>query len=91
MAPYAQSLMAAGSLKFTPHYMLWSCPEEFLNTTQCQTECILNGTYCSPDPDDDPKQGYSGRDVLMVRRACTLHAGLPPHQPACRPVACVTV
>lgn len=71
MKPFAQALEVAGALKFAPHYLLWSCPDEFKNTTQCQTECIMNGTYCTPDPDDDPNVGYEGRDVLMVRTQLT--------------------
>ncbi|KXZ50058.1 hypothetical protein GPECTOR_18g38 [Gonium pectorale] len=72
MKDRAQSLETAGRAKFTPHYLLWNCPEAFLNTTECLGECIMNGTYCVPDPDNDPTRGYSGRDVLMMnmRQLC---------------------
>jgi hypothetical protein len=34
-----------------------------------QSECFNNGTYCVPEPDNDPEKGYSGRDVLLVSAA----------------------
>ncbi|KAG2428538.1 hypothetical protein HYH02_014342 [Chlamydomonas schloesseri] len=72
MKDKAQALEAAGKATFSPHYLLWNCPPAFLNTTECQTECIMNGTYCVPDPDDDPTKGYSGREVLAMnlRQLC---------------------
>ncbi|PNW86726.1 hypothetical protein CHLRE_02g095111v5 [Chlamydomonas reinhardtii] len=72
MKDKAQALETAGKVKFSPHYLLWNCPAAFINTTECQTECIMNGTYCVPDPDDDPTKGYSGRDVLAInmRQLC---------------------
>ncbi len=59
-------LQKAGKLAFSPHYLMWSCPPEFLNTTECASECFHNGTYCVPEPDKDATKGPSGRDVLKV-------------------------
>jgi hypothetical protein len=57
-------------MRFRPHYLIWVCaggdsPE------MCDSQCIRDGAYCAPDPDEDIHKGYSGADVLRVRR--------PPH------------
>ncbi|KAG2487035.1 hypothetical protein HYH03_014281 [Edaphochlamys debaryana] len=72
MRDKAQAMEARGQARFTPHYLLWNCPAAFLNTTECKTECVMNGTYCVPDPDDDTSKGYSGKDVLLMnmRQLC---------------------
>ena len=39
---------------------------------ECVSQCINNGRYCCPDPDDDFEAGYSGRDVVIenLRTLC---------------------
>ncbi|ESW06551.1 hypothetical protein PHAVU_010G057200 [Phaseolus vulgaris] len=68
----AQLLEQKGFAKFTPHYITWYCPEAFILSQQCKSQCINNGRYCAPDPELDYKRGYSGRDVVIqnLRQVC---------------------
>jgi hypothetical protein len=50
---------------FHPHYLIWVC-QPGSNQEECDSQCIANGAYCCPDPDDDISRGYAGRDVLRV-------------------------
>ena len=52
---------------FTPHYLVWVCPDSYHKSTECESQCIRRGRYCTPDPDGDTEKGYSGRDVVQVR------------------------
>ncbi|MEW5305678.1 MAG: hypothetical protein WDW36_008204 [Sanguina aurantia] len=75
MGPIAQALQSSNATVFTPHYMVWNCPENYTQTPECVSECINNGRYCSPDPDLDPaaiSTGYSGKDVVLMnmRQLC---------------------
>ncbi len=54
-------------VQFTPHYLTWVCQYAADTPEECQSQCIRGGRYCCPDPDDNIQQGYSGRDVLLVR------------------------
>ncbi|KAL8262277.1 hypothetical protein R6Q59_026326 [Mikania micrantha] len=40
--------------------------------TNSNDECINNGRYCAPDPDEDFGRGYEGKDVVVqnLRQAC---------------------
>ena len=51
---------------FTPHYIVWVCPDVYRASEECQQQCIHNGRYCTPDPDGDLMAGYSGKDVVQV-------------------------
>ena len=62
----AVTLAETGSSFFTPHYFLFSCPEEYVGSDDCKSMCVMNGRYCSDDPDDDYDSGYSGIDVLFM-------------------------
>lgn len=53
--------------RFTPHYIVWVCPESYRASDECQSQCIHNGRYCTPDPDGDLLAGYSGKDIVQVR------------------------
>ncbi|XP_054785284.1 vacuolar-sorting receptor 1-like isoform X2 [Prosopis cineraria] len=68
----AQLLERKGFTQFTPHYITWYCPEAFINSKQCKSECINHGRYCAPDPELDFSRGYEGKDVVMqnLRQAC---------------------
>lgn len=55
--------------RFTPHYIVWVCPESYRSSDECQSQCIHNGRYCTPDPDGDLQAGYSGRDIVQVHPA----------------------
>lgn len=55
-----------GWTKFTPHYIVWVCPSAYRDSEECMAQCIRNGRYCSPDPDGNLKEGYSGADVVQV-------------------------
>ena len=35
-------------------------------SSECTSQCIHKGRYCSPDPDGNLTQGYSGSDVVQV-------------------------
>uniref|UniRef100_A0A7N0ZWS1 EGF-like calcium-binding domain-containing protein n=1 Tax=Kalanchoe fedtschenkoi TaxID=63787 RepID=A0A7N0ZWS1_KALFE len=68
----AQILERKGYTQFTPHYITWYCPLAFILTKQCKAQCINNGRYCAPDPDQDFTKGYDGKDVVLqnLRQAC---------------------
>ncbi|KAL3159117.1 hypothetical protein ABBQ32_011113 [Trebouxia sp. C0010 RCD-2024] len=58
--------------RFTPHYIVWVCPRVYRKSEECQSQCIHQGRYCTPDPDGDLQNGYSGRDVVQenLRQLC---------------------
>ncbi|KAL1329514.1 hypothetical protein HN51_046633 [Arachis hypogaea] len=68
----AQLLEQKGFTQFTPHFITWYCPQAFILSKQCKAQCINNGRYCAPDPDQDFSRGYDGRDVVIqnLRQAC---------------------
>lgn len=68
----AQILEKSGYTRFTPRYITWYCPEAFLLSKQCQSQCINHGRYCAPDPEQDFTSGYDGKDVVLqnLRQAC---------------------
>ncbi|XP_057435410.1 vacuolar-sorting receptor 1-like isoform X2 [Lotus japonicus] len=68
----AQLLERKGFAQFTPRYITWYCPEEFRLSKQCKSQCINNGRYCAPDPEQDFSKGYDGKDVVVqnLRQAC---------------------
>ncbi|XP_020575329.1 vacuolar-sorting receptor 1-like isoform X1 [Phalaenopsis equestris] len=68
----AQVLEKKGYAQFTPHYITWYCPEVFLLSKQCKSQCINHGRYCAPDPEQDFSKGYDGRDVVIqnIRQIC---------------------
>lgn len=69
---HAQILERGGHTHFTPHYITWYCPEAFLLTKQCKSQCINHGRYCAPDPNQDISSGYDGKDVVIenLRQLC---------------------
>lgn len=68
----AQILEQKGYTQFTPHYITWYCPEAFKSSKQCKSQCINQGRYCAPDPEQDFSKGYDGRNVVEqnLRQAC---------------------
>ncbi|XP_010529937.1 PREDICTED: vacuolar-sorting receptor 1 isoform X2 [Tarenaya hassleriana] len=68
----AQILEKGGYTQFTPHYITWYCPESFLLSKQCKSQCINHGRYCAPDPEQDFTKGYDGKDVVVqnLRQVC---------------------
>ncbi|XP_068640699.1 vacuolar-sorting receptor 6-like [Aristolochia californica] len=69
---HAQILEKGGYTLFTPHYITWYCPEAFLLSKQCKSQCINHGRYCAPDPEQDFGEGYEGKDVVIenLRQLC---------------------
>ncbi|XP_010914289.1 vacuolar-sorting receptor 6 [Elaeis guineensis] len=69
---HAQLLEKGGYTQFTPHYITWYCPEPFILSKQCKSQCINNGRYCAPDPEQDFGEGYDGKDVVIenLRQLC---------------------
>lgn len=47
MAPIAKTLTDSGLATFTPHYMVWTCPEEYRGSPECESQCIRDGVYCA--------------------------------------------
>ncbi|KAL5991319.1 Vacuolar-sorting receptor 2 [Asimina triloba] len=68
----AQILEQKGYTQFTPHYITWYCPEAFILSKQCKSQCINHGRYCAPDPEQDFSRGYDGKDVVVqnLRQIC---------------------
>ncbi|RWR79049.1 EGF-like calcium-binding domain-containing protein [Cinnamomum micranthum f. kanehirae] len=68
----AQILERKGYTQFTPHYITWYCPEAFILSKQCKSQCINHGRYCAPDPEQDFSRGYDGKDVVVqnLRQVC---------------------
>lgn len=71
----AQILEQKGYTQFTPHYITWYCPEAFKLSKQCKSQCINNGRYCAPDPEQDFSKGYDGKNVVVqnLRQACVFN------------------
>ncbi|CAL5410657.1 unnamed protein product [Camellia sinensis] len=69
---HAQILEKGGYSQFTPRYITWFCPRPFLLSSQCKSQCINRGRYCAPDPEQDFKEGYQGKDVVIenLRQLC---------------------
>ncbi|EFJ06539.1 hypothetical protein SELMODRAFT_269926 [Selaginella moellendorffii] len=68
----AQILEQKGYTQFTPHYITWYCPDAFILSKQCKSQCINHGRYCAPDPEQDFNHGYDGKDVVVenLRQLC---------------------
>ncbi|KAK1279509.1 Vacuolar-sorting receptor 7 [Acorus gramineus] len=69
---HAQILERGGYTQFRPHYITWFCPEIFIKSRQCRSQCINNGRYCVPDPEQNFHEGYEGKDVVIenLRQLC---------------------
>ncbi|XP_022984499.1 vacuolar-sorting receptor 4-like [Cucurbita maxima] len=72
----AQILERRHYTQFTPHYITWFCPEAFTLSRQCKSQCINHGRYCAPDPEQDFRSGYDGKDVVIenLRQLCVYRA-----------------
>ncbi|PRW50883.1 vacuolar-sorting receptor 3-like [Chlorella sorokiniana] len=70
--PVAKEFDAHNWTVFTPHYIVWICPTPYRSSSECNSQCIHKGRYCSPDPDGNLTQGYSGSDVVQenLRQLC---------------------
>ncbi|TYI35872.1 hypothetical protein ES332_A03G105800v1 [Gossypium tomentosum] len=79
----AQVLEQKGYTQFIPHYITWYCPEAFLLSKQCKSQCINHGRYCAPDPEQDFSKGYDGKDVVLqnLRQACFLKVANESRKP----------
>lgn len=66
------SCRTQGLVDFRPHYLIWVC-QGSSSKEECDSQCIRDGAYCCPDPDDNIHQGYSGADVLKVRPSGEAH------------------
>uniref|UniRef100_A0A2P2MBE1 Uncharacterized protein MANES_09G118400 n=1 Tax=Rhizophora mucronata TaxID=61149 RepID=A0A2P2MBE1_RHIMU len=79
----AQILDQKGYTQFTPHYITWYCPEAFILSKQCKSQCINHGRYCAPDPEQDFSKGYDGKDVVVqnLRQICFFKVASKSGQP----------
>lgn len=64
--PAAKELEQNHWTSFTPHFILWICPVSYRGTQECQSQCIHQGRYCTPDPDGDLEAGYTGKEIVQV-------------------------
>lgn len=69
---HAQVLEKGGYSLFTPHYITWFCPKDYVSSKQCKSQCINKGRYCAPDPEKDFGDGYDGKDIVFenLRQLC---------------------
>lgn len=79
----AQILEKKGYTQFTPHYITWYCPEAFILSKQCKSQCINHGRYCAPDPEQDFSKGYDGKDVVVqnLRQVCVFKVANESRKP----------
>ncbi|XP_073022476.1 vacuolar-sorting receptor 3-like isoform X3 [Primulina eburnea] len=79
----AQVLEKGGYTKFTPHYITWYCPQAFTISRQCKSQCINQGRYCAPDPEQDFSSGYEGKDVVLenLRQLCVFRLANETEKP----------
>ncbi|XP_057855322.1 vacuolar-sorting receptor 1 isoform X1 [Cryptomeria japonica] len=79
----AQILEKEEHTKFTPHYITWYCPLAFTVSKQCKAQCINNGRYCAPDPEQDFNRGYDGKDVVTenLRQLCVFNVAKDDGKP----------
>eukprot|EP00270_Netrium_digitus_P006016 TRINITY_DN1813_c0_g1_i3.p1 TRINITY_DN1813_c0_g1~~TRINITY_DN1813_c0_g1_i3.p1 ORF type:complete len:606 (+),score=130.28 TRINITY_DN1813_c0_g1_i3:60-1820(+) len=79
----AVTMETGGFTSFTPHYITWFCPESYVSSVQCQSQCINHGRYCAPDPEEDFSSGYEGKDVVMenLRQLCAFRVAKEKGQP----------
>lgn len=75
--PVAREFDQAGWTRFTPHYIVWVCPEAYRDSAECKSQCIRHGRYCAPDPDGSIQEGYSGSEVVQenLRQLCVFELG----------------
>ncbi|KAL9251723.1 Vacuolar-sorting receptor 7-like protein [Drosera capensis] len=80
---HAQILEKGGYALFTPHYITWYCPHAFVLSSQCKSQCINNGRYCAPDPEQDFGIGYEGKDVVLenLRQLCVYRVAKEQNRP----------
>ncbi|GAB2234311.1 hypothetical protein Droror1_Dr00003558 [Drosera rotundifolia] len=80
---HAQILEKSGYALFTPHYITWYCPQAFVRSSQCKSQCINNGRYCAPDPEQDFGTGYEGKDVVFenLRQLCVYRVAKEQNRP----------
>ena len=73
----AQILEKGGYSLFTPHYITWFCPKDYVSSNQCKSQCINQGRYCAPDPEQDFGDGYDGKDIVFenLRQLCVHRVG----------------
>ena len=43
MKPYSEKLREVAHVEFSPHYMVWSCPEKYIGSESCNSQCLMNG------------------------------------------------
>eukprot|EP00249_Psilotum_nudum_P020534 c27746_g1_i1 orf=437-2317(+) len=79
----AQLLEQGHFTLFTPHYITWYCPVSFTASKQCKLQCINQGRYCAPDPEQDFSKGYDGKDVVVenLRQLCVFKASNDTEKP----------
>ncbi|XP_050939491.1 vacuolar-sorting receptor 3-like isoform X1 [Cucumis melo] len=79
----AQLLEKGGYSQFTPHYITWYCPQAFILSKQCKSQCINQGRYCAPDPEQDFSSGYEGKDVVIenLRQLCVFKVANETQKP----------
>jgi hypothetical protein len=79
----AQILEQGQYTLFTPHYITWYCPRAFIESKQCKAQCINNGRYCAPDPEQNFDIGYDGKQVVTenLRQLCVFRVATKQKRP----------
>jgi hypothetical protein len=79
----AQILEQGHYTLFTPHYITWYCPRAFIESKQCKAQCINNGRYCAPDPEQNFDIGYDGKQVVTenLRQLCVFRVATKKERP----------
>ena len=57
--------------------------QAFITSKQCKAQCINNGRYCAPDPEQDFTIGYDGKQVVTenLRQLCVYKVTNDSHTP----------
>lgn len=76
MADFIEDLVVRNLVEFSVHYVIWRCPHGQKKTIPCQSQCIFQGRYCSPQPDITPGSRVTGQDIIKVNTSQTLSQNL---------------
>eukprot|EP00210_Caulerpa_lentillifera_P000800 g774.t1 len=74
MADFVEELVVRNLLDFSIHYVIWKCPSGQESSIPCQSQCIYQGRYCSPQPEISPGTRVTGQDIIKetTRELCLL-------------------
>ncbi len=56
---------APGKVSFSPHYLVWMCPDTYLGTPECNSQCLMNG--------ERPRAHHRCGALLLVSHPSHVH------------------